>query len=122
MIEAVITVLTLVAIYAVVVRLCATVESVSTQWSEAWRYYTRGRAGVLEAMEEEVRAEAKHDALSEADDLFAMWHESVQWNSEEQADHVRNLWRVAFRSGAGQAQKAAALAELRMLGAPIPKA
>jgi|GEM_PF-4905151 len=100
-------------------RLAAVVVVEGDEWRAAARYYVDGRVGLLD---ETVGSDEPPplDAEGIADELFDAWHEACGWRSEEQATHVRMLWKVAFRSQAGQRQKAEALTELRGLGAPIP--
>lgn len=120
MIDATVSVLTLAVVVTCLVLICRTLERISHEWSEAWRYYTRGRAGLLAEMEEEIQQEAQSDAMRGADALFEEWHSVCQWNSEEQAAYVRRLWKTAFRADAPARDRSEALRELRDLGAPIP--
>ena len=101
-----------------VLRVAGMVDVESAEWRDVCVYYVDGRVGLLGA--EEVDHEPRHSAEGAADELFIAWHDACGWQNEEQATHVKALWRVAFRSQSAPGQKAAAVRELRGLGAPIP--
>lgn len=102
--------------------LCRAFAASSRDWAEAWRFYAKARGGLIVAPPEELEEDGRTPGQRHADDLFEAWHDAVQWGSEEQAHHVRTLWKTAFRSGAKQREKSEALRELIALGAPIPQA